>query len=53
MARARGGFVVAQFALALLLLVGAGLLVRSFLNLRAVEPGFEPDNVLSFTLALP
>lgn len=53
LARVRGGFVVAQFALALLLLVGAGLLVRSFLNLRSVEPGFEPDNVLSFTLALP
>ena len=53
LARVRGAFVVGQFALALLLLVGSGLLVRSFLNLRAVDPGFDPAGVLSVTLSLP
>lgn len=53
LARIRGVFVVGQFALALLLLVGAGLLVRSFLNLRSIEPGFDPENVLSLTVSLP
>jgi putative ABC transport system permease protein len=53
LARIRGAFVVGQFALALLLLVGAGLLVRSFVNLRSVEPGFDPENVLSVTVSLP
>ncbi len=53
LARMRGVFVTGQFALALLLLVGAGLLLRSFVNLRAVEPGFRPANVASVALALP
>jgi predicted permease len=48
----RGAFVAAQFALALVLLVGSGLLMQSFLNLRAVDPGFEPEGVLSVTLDL-
>jgi hypothetical protein len=39
--RVRSAFVAAQFALALALLVGSGLFMRSFLNLRAVDPGFE------------
>jgi len=51
--RLRAAFVAAQFALALVLLVGSGLLMRSFLNLQAVDPGFEPRGVLSFRLALP
>lgn len=42
-----------QIALALLLLVSAGLLARSFLRLRAFDPGFEPRNVLSASVALP
>jgi putative ABC transport system permease protein len=47
------GFVVAQFALSLILLVGAGLLLRSFRRTLEVEPGFRPDNVLSARVQLP
>jgi len=43
----------AQLTLALILLTGAGLLVKSFLHLRGVRPGFEPGGVLTFTLPLP
>ncbi|GMR13937.1 MAG: ABC transporter permease [Gemmatimonadota bacterium] len=43
-------FVVAQFALALMLVVGAGLLVRSFQNLRSVDAGFVSAGVLTFEL---
>ncbi len=43
----------AELTLALLLLTGAGLLVKSFLRLQAVNPGFETAGVLSFRLALP
>ena len=45
--RARGLLTVAELALALLLLVGAGLMLKGFLALTAVEPGFEPDDVLA------
>ena len=44
---------VGQVALALMLLVGAGLLVRSFQNLRQVDLGFDPDNVLSMQIRIP
>ena len=43
-------FVVAQFAMALMLVVGAGLLVRSFQNLRSVDAGFVPSEVLTLEL---
>ena len=46
-------FVVAQFGLALALLAGAGLLIRSMSRLMAVDPGFEPEGVVAFHLALP
>ena len=49
---ARRGLVVLQIALALTLLVGSGLAVRSFQKLAAVDPGFDPDDVLTFGLAL-
>ncbi|MDQ3948716.1 MAG: ABC transporter permease, partial [Gemmatimonadota bacterium] len=48
--RLQNGFVVVQFALALVLLVGAGLLVRSFVSLLRVERGFDPHNVLAATV---
>ena len=45
--------VVAQTALALTLLTGAGLLIKSFARLQGVDPGFVPEQVLTFNLALP
>jgi putative ABC transport system permease protein len=51
--RLRSAFVVAQVALSLVLLVGAGLLIRSFAQMRAVQPGFEPKGVTAFWQSLP
>jgi putative ABC transport system permease protein len=51
--RLRSFLVITEVALALVLLVGAGLLGRSFLELMAVRPGFLPDHVLSMQLSLP
>ena len=50
---ARRGLVVVQIALALTLLVGSGLAVRSFQRLAAVDPGFDPVGALTFGLSLP
>ncbi|HEX6463977.1 MAG TPA: ABC transporter permease, partial [Vicinamibacterales bacterium] len=52
-ARMRGALVVAELTLAVMLLVGAGLLMRSFARLHAVDPGFSPENALTFNLTLP
>ena len=49
----RDGIVVAEVALAVILLVGAGLLIRSFLNLMTVDRGFDPQNVLTLNISLP
>ena len=51
--RTRSVLVVAEVALALMLLVGAGLLVRSFVTLATGDPGFDPTNVLTVELNLP
>jgi len=48
--RFRKALVVAQVALSLLLLVGAGLFTRSLINLRGLNPGFDPEGVLSFSI---
>ncbi len=50
--RGRGLLVVAEMALAVLLVIGAGLTVRSFRNLMAIDPGFDSRNVLTMRLSL-
>ncbi|MFC1790987.1 ABC transporter permease [Gemmatimonadota bacterium] len=51
--RYRSGLVVLQVALSLVLLVGSGLLIRSFARLRGVDPGFRVENLLTATVSLP
>jgi putative ABC transport system permease protein len=51
--RLRGALVVLEIALALVLLAGSGLLLKSFANLRHIELGFTPENVLTMSLRLP
>lgn len=51
--RAQRVFVVVEMALALVLLAGAGLMIRSLSKLWQVSPGFDPHNVLNFSMTLP
>ena len=51
--RLRSTLVISQLAIAFVLLIGAGLLVRSFNRLLHVDPGFRPDHVLTFLLDVP
>jgi predicted permease len=51
--RFRNALVVAEIALTLVLLIGAGLLIRSFRGLTALNPGFDPDHLLCLSLSLP
>jgi putative ABC transport system permease protein len=51
--RLRSTFVVLELAIALVLLIGAGLLIKTIWILRSVEPGFNPDHLLTMTVELP
>ncbi len=51
--RLRGTMVALQIALALVVLAGSGLLLRTFQQLHAIRPGFNPENVATFWLSLP
>lgn len=52
-ARLRNSLVVGQMALAMMLLAGAGLLIRSFAQLQSVKPGFDTGSALTFSVSLP
>ena len=52
-ARLRSALVIGEIAIALILLVGSGLLLRSFEKMRAVDLGFRPDHVLTASYSLP
>ncbi len=50
--RLRGALVVVEVALSLVLIIGAGLLVKSFLHIMAIDPGYDPDRVVTMDLPL-
>jgi putative ABC transport system permease protein len=52
-ARLRRGLVVAEIALAMVLLVSAGLMIRGYVHVRSIDPGFRTEDVLTFRTALP
>ncbi|MFB3110661.1 MAG: FtsX-like permease family protein, partial [Gemmatimonadales bacterium] len=49
----RSGIIVTEVALCFVLMIGAGLMIRSFMALQRVDPGYDPDNVLTFNISLP
>ncbi len=51
--RLRNALVISEFALALMLLIGAGLMIRSFQTLQQVNPGFNPHHVVTMQINLP
>lgn len=51
--RLRNGLVISEVTLACVLLIGAGLMLRSFVNLLRTDPGFRPEQVLTASIALP
>lgn len=51
--RVRSGLIVGEMALAVMLLIGAGLLIRSFLELTAVDPGFRAEQTITYDVSLP
>ncbi len=51
--RVRNALVVIEVALAMILLISAGLLIKSFIRVQQVDPGFRPQNLLSMQIALP
>ncbi len=51
--RLRSALVISEIALALVLLTGAGLMLKSFMRMRTVDPGFRTENILTITVDLP
>ncbi|HYP28749.1 MAG TPA: ABC transporter permease [Blastocatellia bacterium] len=51
--RLRSALVIGEVALSLMLVISAGLMIRSFMRLQQVDPGFDPDNALTLRISLP
>ncbi len=50
--RIRQGLIISEFALSILLVLGAGLLIKSFVATQSISPGFDPQNILTMQLSL-